>query len=236
MKADQWQKDLLRSRSDRVALNCSRQSGKSTVVAAMAIGEALLHPVIVGQPALVLLLSPTLRQSGELFRDKVKRIYKDLGCPVPIKTESALSMELANGSRIISLPGEPGNVLGYSAVTLLVIDEASRVPDELYLSVRPMLAVSKGRLAILSTPNGKRGWFYEEFTGPNRWERYEVPASDCPRISKDFLDEELSALGERWWRQEYFCQFEDMIGAVFNSEDVRGAFSPEVKELQLWGT
>jgi hypothetical protein len=45
---------------------------------------------------------------------------------------------------------------------MLVIDEASRVDDTLYLAVRPLLAVSGGRLVALSTPFGKRGWFHDE--------------------------------------------------------------------------
>src|SRR5262245_16691102 len=152
MTPDPWQRNLLRSRSARMLLLCTRQAGKSTTAAALALRAALLQP-----PALVLLLSPTLRQSGELFRDKVKRLYNALGRPVPTVQESALSMELANGSRIISLPGDEETIRGYSGVALLVVDEASRVPDAQYYAVRPMLAVSQGRLVCLSTPFGKLG-------------------------------------------------------------------------------
>jgi hypothetical protein len=56
------------------------------------------------------------------------------------------------------------------------VDEASRVPDELYFAVRPMLAVSGGALMMLTTPYGKRGIFYEEWTSGHGWARYEVPA------------------------------------------------------------
>ena len=231
MTADQWQADLLRSRCDRIMLNITRQGGKSQTASALAIKEALFHPVVYGKPALILMVSPTLRQSGELFREKFKRLYKDLGCPVPIKSESALTMELANGSRIVGLPGEAGNILGYSAVTLLVIDEAGMVPDPLYYSVRPMIAVSKGSIIALSTPWGKRGWFYDEFTGPRRWSRYQIPAQECPRISPDFLAEERDALGDRWYRQSYECCFEDMMDAVISSEDVADAMKNNVKPL-----
>src|SRR5437660_244432 len=95
MTPDAWQAALLRSTSARMLLNCSRQSGKSLVAAALAVREALLRP-----GALVLLLSPTQRQSGELFRDKVLRLYNALGRPVETTQESALQFTLANGSRI----------------------------------------------------------------------------------------------------------------------------------------
>jgi hypothetical protein len=218
MAPDPWQAALLRSSAERVLLLCSRQAGKSQTAAALALRAALLEA-----PALVLLFSPTLRQSGELFRDKVLRLFNALGRPVSITQESALQMALANGSRIISLPGDEGTVRGYSGVALLVLDEASRVPDALYNAVRPMLAVSRGRLICLSTPAGKRGFFYEEWTGTGSWERVRIPAEQCPRIDPGFLAEEERTLGPRWFRQEYGCSFEDVVGALFSEADIAAA-------------
>ncbi len=196
------------------------------MAAALALREALLVP-----GSLVLLLSPTLRQSGELFRDKVLRLYHALGKPVPATRLTALTLELANGSRIVSLPGEEGTVRGYSGVALLVIDEAARVADELYAAARPMLAVSGGRLVALSTPFGKRGWFYEEWTGGGDWGRVQVTAEECPRIEAAFLAEERRALGERWFCQEYFTSFEDAIDAVFLNEHILGAHDDSLRPL-----
>ncbi len=114
---------------------------------------------------------------------------------MPAEAESALRLELANGSRLVSLPGTERTVRGYSGVALLVIDEAARVSDALYYSVRPMLAVSGGALLALTTPDGKRGWFYEAWSGAEPWRRVEVKARDCPRISPEFLREERRVLG-----------------------------------------
>ena len=154
---DPWQVELLRSDARQTILNCSRQSGKSTTTAVVAVHEAEYRP-----PALVLLLSPSLRQSQELFR-KVKDVRVTLGDDAcPVAEEPALRLELVNGSRLVCLPGKEATIRGYSGVTLLVVDEASRVPDELYQAVRPMLAVSGGRLILLSTPFGERGFFFHE--------------------------------------------------------------------------
>src|SRR5262245_42637935 len=132
---DPWQADVLRSPADRLLLLCSRQAGKSQVAAALALLTALVEA-----PALVLLLSPTQRQSGERFRDKLLPVYRALRAPVRAVRETALTLELANGSRVVSLPGSEGGIRGYSGVRLLVIDEAARVLDDLYRAVRPMLA------------------------------------------------------------------------------------------------
>jgi len=97
-----------------------------------------------------------------------------------------------------------------------VIDEAARVPDDLYYSVRPMLAVARGRTVLLSTPYGKRGFFYETWSnGGPTWHRIEVPASQVPRIAPEFLEDERRILGESWFRQEYCCSFEALEGLVY---------------------
>jgi hypothetical protein len=228
LAADPWQQRLLRAPPARALLLCSRQSGKSTVAAALALRTLLLEA-----PALVLVLSPVQRQSAELFR-KVLDLFGALRRPVAVAAESALRLELSNGSRVVALPGTEGTVRGYSGADLLIIDEAARVPDPLYCSVRPMLAVSGGSLVALSTPFGKRGWFYEEWGGSNSWERVKVTAAECPRIPQEFLAEERLALGDRWYRQEYECSFEDTVAAVFLSEDIAAMARDDIQPLELW--
>lgn len=222
---DPWQLQLMRSKSQRILINASRQSGKSTVTAALAA-----HTAVYTKGALVLLLSPSLRQSGELFK-KVLRAYHALGGSVPADAETALRLELANGSRVISLPGTEATVRGYSGVNLLVVDEASRVEDELYYSVRPMLAVSRGRLVALSTPWGTRGWWFQAWRSVEAWERYEAKATDCPRISGEFLAEEKRSIGDFWFRQEYLCEFMDAQSQAFRREDIARAFQ---EEIEVW--
>jgi hypothetical protein len=222
---DGWQHDLLRSRSNRVLLNCSRQSGKSTMAAVIA-----LHRAIHYRGALVLCLAPALRQSQELFA-KVLNFYRDLDRPVSPQAERKLSLELENGSRIVTLPGTEKTIRGFSGTSLLIVDEASRVADELYFAVRPMLAVSGGSLMMLSTPYGRRGVFFEEWTGGHGWERYKIPAAECPRISSEFLEEERNTLPSWVYRQEYECSFEETEDQVFTTEMVERAVSSEVKPL-----
>ena len=225
VEPDPWQEDLLKSTSDRVLLNCSRQSGKSTVSAIIALHRALYYP-----GSLILCLAPALRQSQELFA-KIASFYRDLGRPVAPQGERKLSLELENGSRIVTLPGSEKTIRGFSGASLLIVDEASRVADKLYFAVRPMLAVSGGALMMLSTPYGKRGVFYEEWTSGHGWDRYEVPASQCPRISEEFLGEERQALPSWVYRQEYACSFEETEDAVFTTDMIERAVTSEVKPL-----
>jgi hypothetical protein len=192
-----------------------------------------LKAALLEAPALVLILSPTLRQSGEFFRDKFLRLWDALGRPGAGRAPTQLTLEMGNGSRVVSLPENEAGVRGFSGVRLLVIDEAARVDDALYYAVRPMLSVSGGRLAALSTPFGQRGWFHEEWSRGAAWERYRVTAAECPRIPREFLDAERAALGPRWFSQEYGCSFEAAVGAVFAPEAVDAAVSDEVRPILL---
>lgn len=227
IEPDPWQAKFLRSRSSRILLNCSRQVGKSTTTGVLSIHTALYE-----RNSLILLLSPSLRQSQELFR-KCLDVYRALDRPVPAEAENALSLELENGSRVVSLPGKEGTIRGMSGVRLLIIDEASKVADSLYKSVRPMLAVSNGRLVVLSSPFGTRGFFYEAYKHRANWDYYEVPANECPRISAEFLAEEKESMGDWWFNQEYMCKFMDAQSAAFRAEDIERIVDREVATWDL---
>ena len=227
---DPWQADVLRSVSRRLLLNCSRQSGKSTTAAVLALHQAIYYPA-----SLVLLVSPSLRQSSELFR-KVADLLGALAEKPELLEDNRLSCTLANRSRIVSLPSSEATIRGFSGAALIVEDEAARVPDELYRAVRPMLAVSGGRLILMSTPFGKRGHFFEEWTnGGPIWQRVQITANDCPRITAEFLAEERPSFGDWWFRQEYQCEFVETTDQAFAYEQVMAALTPDVPPLFLGG-
>jgi hypothetical protein len=226
---DPWQANLLRRSSERLLILASRQVGKSLTAGALALREALLRP-----GSLTLLLSPTLRQSGELFRDKVLRLYGALGRPLAAVQESALQLSLANGSRVVSLPGSEATIRGFSSVALLVIDEAARVSDELYRAVRPMLAVSGGKLVCLSTAYARQGFFFESWQGGADWHRVKITAGECPRISPEFLAEELGVLGQRIFDREYGCEFSAADDAVFDPEAIERALAAPASGTPLF--
>ena len=222
---DPWQAELLRSEASRHLLLCSRQSGKSTVCGALA-----LYTAIYCSGSLTLLISPSQRQSSELFR-KVLSLLRALPGAPETAMESALRLEFKNNSRIIALPGSEQTIRGFSAASLIVIDEASRVEDALFTSVRPMLATTQGRFIAVTTPYGRRGWFYGAWTEGSGWERTRITAEECPRISSAWLEEERRLIGEWQFRQEYLCEFVDTEEQVFPSSIIEAAFDAEVEPL-----
>jgi hypothetical protein len=229
---DAWQSDLLRSDARQMILNCSRQSGKSTISAVLAVHEAIYTP-----GSLVLLLSPSLRQSQELFR-KIKDIYNALESPAlpkPIE-ESALRLELDNGSRIVALPGTEQTVRGFSNVALLICDEAATCEDALFFSIKPMLAVSGGKIVLLSTPRGKRGFFFNVWSeGGSDWNRTLITARECPRIAPAWLDSERRAMPDFWFRQEFECEFVETMDSVFSFDEVQATLSDTLEPFSFGG-
>lgn len=224
---DPWQAAVMRSAARQVLLNCSRQSGKTTSTAVIALHRAFHVP-----GSLVLLISPSLRQSRELFM-KASDFRRRLGRDAPrLVEDNKLSMAFEGGSRIVALPSSEATIRGFSAVDLVIEDEAARVSDETYLAIRPMLAVSGGRLVLMSTPFGKRGHFHDAWAnGGEGWERTEITAGQCPRISDQFLDQERAALGEwRFW-QEYFCEFIEGDDQVFLHDAIARAITKQVSPL-----
>jgi hypothetical protein len=225
LELDEWQRGVISSTGKRDLLNCSRQAGKSTTAAVLGLHEALYRP-----GSLTILVSPSQRQSSELFR-KVIELREKLSSDPGLTEDNKLSMTVKGGGRVLSLPGSEATIRGFSGATLIVEDEASRVPDELYMAIRPMLAVRGGRLILMSTPFGKRGHFWHEWSEGINWQRVEVPAHKVPRISQEFLEEERRAMGDWWFSQEYMCEFRESIDSVFSHASVMGALSDEVQPL-----
>ena len=208
---DAWQAQLLRSRSQWILLNCCRQSGKSTTTAIVALHQAIYDP------GLVLCVSPSLRQSRELFA-KVIGFLKSIEPVIPLEEDNKSSCELSNGSRIVSLPGDPDTVRGYSAPKLVITDEAAYVSDAMQAAIAPMLAVSCGRQIDMSSPNGRRGYFYENWVNGEGIERIKIIGRECPRIGAEFLDKMRQKLGPIMFAQEFEGEFIDAESSAFSSE------------------
>jgi hypothetical protein len=219
-RPDAWQRRAVNSESPRLLLNTHRQSGKSTCSYGLALATAIFD-----EGSLTLIVSRSLRQSQELFR-KVTDGYRRLGSPISTVEDNANTLALSNGSRVVSLPNSPESIVGYSAPRLILIDEAARVSDETYLSLAPMMAISRGRIVAMSTPLGKRGWWSEAWHDQGSlWERIRFTAAENPRIDPAWLAEQRLQLGERWWRQDFFCEFQAVKGQVFSTEAIEAAFT-----------
>jgi hypothetical protein len=223
-RPDPWQKRVLRSSSPKIAILAARQIGKSTTTAIKALHQALYFP-----RSLVLIGSRTERQSEELFI-KIVYAYNALGRPGPSR-DLKHSLELENKSRILALPGNPNNIVEFSDPNLIIIYEAARCPDGMFEAVSPMRAVSGGTLLMLSTPRGRRGFFWNEWEYGEGWERVQAKASECPRISPEFLASERKSLGEMMYRKNYENDFVMSENQCFSQESIDRAFMSDLRAV-----
>jgi hypothetical protein len=223
---DAGQCEVLRSTAKRGILNCTRQWGKSTVSAAKAVHRAYTQNGIT-----VLVASPGARQSGEWMKKAAAMLAR---LDIPKKTDGAnrISLALPNGSRIVGLPDVEAKVRGFSAPAMVLIDEASRVSDELYTALLPMLAVSDGELWMMSTPFGKRGFFYETWEhGGEDWHRIRVQATDCARIPAAFLEKQRREMGLQKFAEDHMCEFLGGGTNAFDRDLVEAALDADIP---LW--
>jgi hypothetical protein len=222
---DDWQHKVLTSEARNLILLAGRQCGKTAVVAMLA-----LHTILTQPNATVLCLSPSLAQSQEVFR-RVANMWKDLARPIKADSETTLSVVLQNGARLLSLPGTEGRARGYSA-DLVICDEAARLDDLTFYAVRPTTAATGGRMVLLSTPFGKRGFYHDIWiSGDPDWERHMIRSSECPRIPASFLESERRSMPASVYRAEYECEFGENEQNVFTVEDVEAAFSKDIPPL-----
>lgn len=262
LEPDAKQSEILRSKARRKIVCTSRQAGKSTIAAAEGAADAwydAVHPearAVLGPRAhaLVLITSPTQRQSDETFAKLQgllgSRIQREIEETVPresghvvysrkVGSAKVLSSEhvsewkvrslvLASGARVVSLPGAPENIRGFSAVTKVIGDEFAFTCPGLLGALRPMLLVSRGSLSLYSTPNGKSGDFYEIFTAEDKdWERHQILVTDNPRIDLADLEVDRRELPAWLFEQEYFCKFMAKLGQVFSDADIDRALCDE---------
>ena len=229
---DAWQAKALRSESKRQLWLCSRQAGKSSVASILG-----LHTALYEDGSLVLMVSPSLPQSQELFRKAVAG-YRDLGYPVGAEAMSALRLELRNGSRIVSLPGSSTTVTGYTA-TRVLLDEAVRTSSDLVESIMPTVAASGGSVIALSSAGPSTGWFYNlwHMEGAEEvWEKFTATAADCPRIPASVLEEARLLRGSQYMRREFYCEWGQEEDAWIAPELVDRAFTLVDTSEPLWSS
>ena len=227
---DPWQRTVLESSEKKIAINCSRQSGKTCVVSALALWTALFDQV--GET--VVIVAPSLRQSTEAV-NAISTMYKRLTSEAieAVDQESALRMRFKNGSRIIALPGSGDATVRGLTACMVIVDEASRVLDETMSAVRPFLATKpNGRLITLSTPWWSRGWWYEAWQkiDPD-WLKVKVTAAECSRIDPKWLASERAEIGEIAYQSEFCCEFLDSGASIFSDELIAAAFDNDIEPL-----
>jgi len=211
MILDGWQQQVLDTEGN-ICLRSGRQVGKSTVISIKAAEFA------VNNPGKVIMIVASVERQALLLFEKVLSYLHDYrkeflkkGKDKPTKHKITLN----NKSTIYCLPtGLSGyGIRGYT-VDLLIADEAAFIPEEVWTAVTPMLAVTGGKIILLSTPFGRGGFFYRCFQD-NSFTTFHISSEDCPRKDVDFLRKERERMTKAQYAQEYLGEFVDELRRFF---------------------
>jgi len=223
---DETQSALLTTQAPYVLLNCHRQWGKTTLTAVRALHQATSLP-----DQNILVISPTLRQS-RLLTNRCRDFARRLNLDFSTDGANPCSLRLPNGSLVLALPAHPDHARGFSA-HLLIIDEAARVSDDVFSAVTPLIAATQGHLWLLSTPRGKRGFFYRESIQKDspayEWHRLTAPAAGphgSGRLPAPFLAAEKKRKTAQQFAEEYLCDFTTAERNVFSEDSIARAITP----------
>lgn len=242
-----WQVEVLETPANRVLLLCARQSGKSTIVAGK-VG----HRVRYQRNAEHIIVCPSQDQSKLVMRKLEQFVLADVRFPIPTNDSVFEKYWGKSRQRVIALPGSERSVRGYSDPATIIADEASRIQDDTYRAFRPWMTGGKTDLIAMTTPFGKRGWFWEAWEQSDRWHKIlvrvawevrdgrlvpampedefkaywaerGVSAHYSPRHTREWCEEELDEIGEFAFRQEYCCEFLDVSDQFFSHDMIQRA-------------
>jgi Cdc6-like AAA superfamily ATPase len=238
---EEWQSKVLLADDPRVLLNISRHGGKSSVLAVKAF-----HKALTVEKALILIVA-TERQSKEDLR-KVKDCVKawkdwlerhtDGQVTLTLVSDNETSIEFSNRSRIIALPANE-KIRGYSAPTMVIIDEAAFLSDDVFLAVNPMFVTfSEGQLIIASTPKGNDNLFHTAWAS-KQYNTLTVPWNQIKHIDPKKVEMDRMAWGENYVKQEYEVQFLGETGGLFTEQglqdsidDQEEAFPDQISKME----
>lgn len=228
---DAWQIEMLESPKNRICLNIHRQAGKSFMSSLICLHRALFYP-----KSLSLIVAPSLTQSQENF-GKIRDLIDQLAIRPIFDESTKLRLRLDNHSRVVCLPGgtKGKTIRGFSKPDVIVEDESAQCSDELFVALTPMMATNpECKFILASTPYGQRGHFYKTWEeGGPEWLKLRVVASECKRITKEFLEEERIRKGPYIYAQEYEGQFVASETQLISHESILKALNTDIPIIEI---
>lgn len=215
-----WQRDVIRGvlsfPHDIHVVKASRQKGKSVMAESIILKFAIDY-----KNSFSLYVSPTLKQARKVFKE-INKAIKDTFI-FSKSNESLLEIQLKNGSFIQFASAEQGETAlqGYTVSGIMIIDEAAFIPDDIYFAVAPMVDANSAPTLIISTPQFKKGFFYDTFVENSDtvhsydWCDYDTSAI-LPESKLQYYKKKLPEIK---FRQYYLGQFCDI-----NTESTFGDF------------
>jgi hypothetical protein len=146
-----------------------------------------------------------------------------------------------NGASILCYAaGETGEGLRGYTIKKLMIDEGSRMSEEFFIAVTPMLSVTRGSMDIASTPFGKKHKdgsekFFYKCSKDDNFKKFFISAKDCPRHTEEFLKKEKERMSKFHYAQEYEAVFTDELLRLFDEDLIKEICTLKRSEINYRG-
>jgi hypothetical protein len=215
---DAWQKEYIAEKGN-CHLRCGRQSGKSAAASIKIIEHAIKET----SPGDYLVIALTENQAYALFFKCL--MYAEARYPHLIKRgvdkPTKHILKFKNGINInCYAAGEQGMGLRHFTLKKLFVDECASMAREVMISCSPMLSLVGGSIDMLGTPMGEQGFFWE-YSKREDFRKFHISAEDCPRHSKEFLENEKSMMTPLEYAQEYLGEFISQFRRVFSEDWIK---------------
>ena len=230
-----YQEQFLKDKNQFVSLRWSRQSGKSFIVSARLMWEA-----VVNNGTHIAIVAPSYRQSRLVLRkitDFLIRVPKQL-----ISTVEKTRIIFRNGSTIEALPNNPLTIRG-PTLNLVYCDEMNFIRDdvELYDAILFTLATTNGSFIASSTPGSRDGLFYKICFAPEYldFSRSHVSWRDAVEpngpLKNNILDRVRRQLESNPWRwtREMEAEFAEDENAFFPLSLVTGCVDGQLEYIMF---
>ncbi len=171
----------------RVTVRSAHGVGKSWVAACAALWFLYTR-----DPVVVLTTAPTHRQVKEILWREIRRRHAAARLPLPGRVlETGLKLSASRFALGLSTD-ESDRFQGFHAPHLLVVvDEASGVPEEIFDAIDGVLTSGDCRLLLIGNPVQAAGRFYESHTKPG-WRKVVISALDSPNVQGRDLDDPVA--------------------------------------------
>jgi len=236
------QLEFMTSKSRIVVVASARQVGKSTACAIKAIHTAF------SRTSKVLVVSPSLRQSGLMFSTIRQYIQESDMLRGSLVDDTKTYIKLSNGSELWCLPDSPAQIRGFSKVSTVIVDEANFCSQELLRAVQySLLTVEGSQLFLISSPWSIDHWFYRYYQdGQDKTDptiaSFHFTYEASPLIQKDYVERMRDKITEEEYKTEILGEWIGDEDAYFDYELVESCIADynlvepsKVNSGQVWG-
>lgn len=246
---DAWQAAVMMdvARGERrISVRAGHGVGKSTFVAWLAIWH-----MVAKYPQKTVMTAPTAGQLFDALFAEIKLWINRL--PAPIRalfdmTSEKVTLKSAPEASFISArtssADRPEALAGiHSDHVLILVDEASAVPEAVYESAAGSMSGHAACTILIGNPTRNSGLFFKTHHAlVNEWRTYHVSCLDSPRVARDFVKQIADTYGpeSNAYRVRVLGEFalredDTLIPAELVDSAMSRDVAPDAKEPVVYG-